>query len=58
MPIGSCASGVAVSEELEAYLRRTCGTRVSVKAASFGNLGVFPEDPPSEEDRRPREYRA
>jgi hypothetical protein len=47
---------VAICEELEARLRETCDTRVSVSAIAFSKLGVSPDDLPSDQDRRLRGY--
>jgi hypothetical protein len=50
------ASCMAVCDQLEALLRETCNTQVSVKTAAFGDLGIAPEGLPSDQDRRFRGY--
>ena len=43
MPIGSHASCVTICDELEAWLRRTCFARVSVRAITFTDIGMPPD---------------
>jgi hypothetical protein len=52
------ASCVAICDELEARLRETCDTKVSVSAIAFSDLGISPDDLPSDEDRRLGEWKA
>ena len=48
------ASCVAICDELEAYLRKTCDAQVSVRAITFSDLGVPPDGLPSNQDHRLR----